>query len=92
MNPDYIVSLAGPVELHERAKQYNNRRSLLSAAKDDLDRAMRWNQRERFGSGWFSQTKPPVETAELYRCVASLEAELISERAEIYRLSEGSLK
>jgi hypothetical protein len=90
--PEYIVSLAGDAETHARAQRYNERRGMLSELHDELLRATSWNNSERFGSGWFSSTKPPVSTSGVVQRIQSLREELRQERAECVRLSGGSVK
>jgi hypothetical protein len=90
--PEYIVALAGNDELHARADRYNKQRSLLGDLKSDLETANDWNRRERFGSGFFASTKPPIPTADIAGRIESLRVTLQQERAEISRLSNGSIR
>jgi hypothetical protein len=88
--PPPIVSLSGDDALHARAESYNRRLGLLRDAEEDRDNAYAWNHRERFGTGFFAQTKPPVPVVGSH--VETLRSELIRERAEIAALANGSLK
>jgi hypothetical protein len=67
-------------------------RSYLDSLYNDLDRASHWNRYERFGSGWFAKTQPPMETAHIIAQIDQLEANLTREREDISKLSEGTLK
>jgi hypothetical protein len=91
-NPLPIVSLAGDNVLHARAESYNRKLGALRDAMDDLEDAHEWNRRERFGTGFFAQTKPPVPTSFISQTTESLRAELVRERAEIVALASGTLK
>jgi len=87
-----IVSLAGDDLLHARAGRYNERLGVLRQAQDDMEDAYAWNHRERFGSGMFSSTKPPVPTYDIAARIESLRAELARERSEIVSIAKGSVK
>jgi hypothetical protein len=91
-DPDFIVSMAGNLELQARAGHYNARRNRLSKLKMDLSRADEWNTRERFGSGWFSSTKPPISTSAISEEIEHLRDILTKERDEIVRLSDKSVR
>ena len=91
-DPEYIFSLVGDSEVQERAVRYNSRRGLLLDIKLSLDSVHQWNDRGRFGTGFFSQTKPPLPVHEIAERRDSLRNELAQERAEIVRLSGGSVK
>jgi hypothetical protein len=91
-DPKPIVSMAGEPALHTRADQYNHRLSDLDDAKHDLSEVYAWNHRERFGSGLFASTKPPVPMCGITERTNTLRAELRAEREEIVRLSEGTVQ
>lgn len=86
-----IVSLSGPPEVHERALSFNERLGDLGSAREDLDRARDWNDHGRFGTGFFSSTKPPVPVGPLLERVRVLERGLAEERAAIVEASGGSV-
>lgn len=82
--PAPIVWAAGPSECHEAADRYNRRLMVeLAGLESDLHKANAWNDYERFGTGFFSQTRPPVPTAHLAAQIAELCEELVTERARI---------
>jgi len=91
-DPDYIVALAGGKEAWDRAGRYNVRRSLLSDLKAELARVRDWNSRERHGSGWFAQTKPPIDPVPLMERISALTIELTAEREAIDVLSNHSIR
>ena len=58
----------------------------------DLSQALAWNDHERFGVGFFAQTKPPVNTADLRARIQQERTRLERERVEIVSLSNGTAK
>ena len=92
MKPQPIVSLSGPPELHEAAAKYNSDLARLGSLERDMEDAIAWNARERFGSGFFAQTKPPVPTANHQYSVNRMIQDLEKERARIVLESEGSVR
>lgn len=90
-----IVSMSGPPELHQRAGRYALRLEVLHRLEDELWQIENWNDYERFESGGlFSsvRTRPPKSSAHVVDRINQLRQELIAERAEISKLSEGTLR
>lgn len=87
-----VVSLAGPPELHRRAQRYNADLARLAAEEDYLRSARHWNSRERFGSGMFSRTMPPIPTHVTQYNIDVLRDMLRDERAAIVEAAKGSAK
>lgn len=90
--PPPIISLAGEPEVHERAKRYNDRLVEIGDVQEELSEALEWNDYERFGTGFFAHTKPPIPTAEIRQRIRKLKEGIDKEREEIVRLSGGTAK
>ncbi len=88
-----IVSLAGDPELHARASRFNSDLSALYALEDDLYRAERWNNTERFEHGfWGDKVYPPQPTGLIRAEISRLAERLYAERKAIVLASDDTVK